>query len=188
MAAGVRPVAVPFTYREYALLPDDGRRYEIMQGDLFVTPAPSPLHQMVSKRLQMALMRALEEPGLAFVYAAPIDVILSPKDIVQPDLVVVRAVKRSLITKRAIEGPPDLVIEILSPHGQDRDEYLKAAFYARFGIPEYWVVDPDLGRVQVRRLGATGYEVATLCDRASVLVSPEFPELRIPLEPVFREI
>src|SRR5438874_13805058 len=81
----------PLTYDEYRLLPEDGKRYELMEGDLFVSPAPSPRHQTVSRRLQFALMQALETPGLAQIFDAPVDLILEPTSVVQPDLVVVSA-------------------------------------------------------------------------------------------------
>ncbi len=186
MALAIHPVRVPLTYREYALFPDDGRRYELMDGDPFVSPAPSTFHQTVSRRLQFALMRLLEEPGLALVFNAPVDVILSDTNVVQPDIVVVRNQRRSIITERAIEGAPDLAIEILSQTGRDRDEHLKYALYSRFGIPEYWIVSPDRAQIAIHVLGEGGYRPHALCDRAAHIASPGFPELDFAIEPIFR--
>jgi len=188
VAAATHPVRVPLTYDEYVLFPDDGRRYELMDGDPYVSPAPSTFHQTVSRRLQFALMALLEETRLAFVFDAPVDVILSPTDVVQPDLALVRSARRSIITQRAIEGAPDVVVEILSPFGRDRDERLKYALYARFGVPEYWIVDPEVGHISVNVLGEQGYRVHALCDRASRIESPGFSELTFPLEPLFRPL
>jgi Uma2 family endonuclease len=182
-----RPGAeVPFTYREYALLPDDGRRHELIEGDFYVTPAPTPVHQTVSRRLQHALMTQLEDTGLAFVFDAPIDVILSDTTVVQPDLAIVRQIRREMISKRGIEGPPDVVVEILSPSSKGQDEFLKKSVYARFGIPEYWLLEPEHGFLSVFRAEACAYRLSSRLDRSSTLTSPEFAEISIPLGPVFR--
>jgi len=126
-----------FTYREYALLPDDGRRHELIEGDFYVTPAPATMHQTVSRRLSHALMFQLEDTGLALVFNAPCDVILDENTVAQPDLAIVRMTRRELVSKRGIEGPPNVVVEILSPSPKGQDELLKKAVYARFNVPEY---------------------------------------------------
>jgi Uma2 family endonuclease len=177
----------PLTYDEYRLLPDDGKRYELMEGDLFVSPAPSPRHQTVSRRLQFALMQALELPGRAQVFNAPIDVILEPTTVVQPDLVIVRADQKHIITGRGIEGVPDVVVEILSPGSLDRDAHLKLRVYERFAIPEYWIVDPDHGFVEAFRHQDGGYRQRARPNRAGTLTCPDFPEVAIALADVFRE-
>jgi Uma2 family endonuclease len=176
----------PLTYSEYRSLPDDGKRYELMEGDLFVSLAPSTRHQTVSRRLQFALMQALEVPGLAQIFNAPVDVIFEPTSVVQPDIVIVGAARQSIITARALEGVPDVVVEILSPGSHDRDEHLKRRLYERFAVPEYWVVDPDHGLLIVHRHDGAGYGIRARYDRASVLECPEFPTLRAPLGEIFR--
>jgi Uma2 family endonuclease len=174
-----------YTYAEYAALPGDGRRWELIDGGFEVNPAPTPRHQRVSRRLQFALMQQLEEPGLAEVFNAPIDVILSEKDVLQPDLAIVAA-GRDIISDRGIEGPPDLVVEVLSPRTSVLDRRVKSVTYFVFGVLEYWVVDPDVGSVELFRPGADGYESAQRFDRASTLVTPSFGEVSIPLARVFR--
>jgi Uma2 family endonuclease len=87
-----------------------------------------------------------------------------------------------------VEGPPDVAVEILSPSTRGNDVFLKKAAYARAGIPEYWIVDPDLGRVEVFRLKEAGYDQGVLSDRAATLTSPSFPEVAIPLAPVFEPL
>jgi Uma2 family endonuclease len=176
----------PFTYDDYRMLPEDGKRYELMEGELFVSPAPVPRHQTVSRRLQFALMEALEKPGLAQIFNAPIDLVLANTTAVQPDLVIVGAERTSIITHRALEGVPDVVVEILSPGSLDRDQHIKLKLYERFGIPEYWVVDPEYGSLVVHRCEEGSYGIRAHYDRASILESPEFPVLRVPMLDVFR--
>jgi Uma2 family endonuclease len=176
----------PFTYRDYCLLPEDGRIHELIEGDFFVSPAPATLHQTVSRKLQFALMEALEKPGLAQIFDAPTDLILEDISTVQPDLIIVGADRAHVVTQRAIEGVPSAVVEILSPGSQDRDRYIKLALYQRFAIPEYWIVDPDHGFITALRIKDGEYIERARYDRASTLVSPDFPELHIPLEPLFR--
>jgi Uma2 family endonuclease len=110
--AGVRVV---LTYRDYAALPDDGRRYEIHDGELSVTPAPSPRHQDVVLNVATVLRAHVAAHGLGKVYVAPIDVILGDTTVVQPDVVYVAADRIALVTARGLEGAPTLVVEILSP-------------------------------------------------------------------------
>jgi Uma2 family endonuclease len=184
---GVR-ANVPYTYREYCYLPNDGRRYEIIDGDLFATPAPSTMHQTVSRRLLYALMSQLELPGIAYIFDAPYDVILAETTVVEPDLAIIRKSRRSSISERGFEGPPDVVVEILSSSTRGNDVVLKKAAYARAGIQEYWIVDPDLDHVEVFRLKETSYDQGVLFDRSATLTSPSFPEVSIPLVPIFEPI
>jgi Uma2 family endonuclease len=174
------------TVREYRLLPEDGRRWELFEGDFLVTPAPSPLHQKISRRLQHALMTQLEDTGLGEVINAPIDVIFDDLNVVQPDIVIISSARASLITERAIEGAPDVLVEILSPSSIDRDRQLKFRMYERFGVREYWIVDPNHGFLEAYRLGSTGYELRERHDRASTLSCPDFPTLQIALAPLFK--
>lgn len=172
------------TVRDYYLLPEDGRRWELMDGDLSVTPAPTTQHQLVSGNLFVELALQLKRPGLA-AFSAPVDVILDQSNVVEPDLVVVAAARTSIITKRAIEGAPDIVVEILSPSTGERDKQLKKLLCARFGVREYWVVDPTLGQVDAYRLVGSDYDPRARYDRASTLVCSDFPSLAIPLAPIF---
>jgi Uma2 family endonuclease len=174
------------TYEDYCLLPEDGKRYELIEGELFVSPAPSLRHQTVSSRLGAALNEALDKPGLARVFHAPTDLILAPTSVVQPDLVIVGSARSSIMTERALEGVPDVVVEILSPSSLDRDQYIKRKLYERFKIPEYWVVDPEQGSMIVYRLDDGTYGIRARYDVASTLECPEFPTLQVALADVFR--
>ena len=148
------PIQMPvghfkLTIDEYAELPNDGKRYQLLDGDLDVTPAPSPFHQTVSRRLQFILMQALEETGEGAVFNAPIDVVLDRTSVVQPDLVFIRREQFHIVGEKNIQGVPDLVVEILSPSSRRTDALLKSRLYASFAIPSYWIVDPDLDRLVV---------------------------------------
>lgn len=152
MATQTAP-AQGWTYEEFARLPDDGSRYEVIAGELYVTPAPGKVHQVVSARFSWQLRGfATEQHRLGEVLYAPIDVLFAEGDYLQPDIVFLRADHEHYWTKRGIEGPPDLVVEVLSPSTARQDRILKRERYARFGVPEYWIVDPRLRRVEVYRL------------------------------------
>jgi Uma2 family endonuclease len=176
---------LPFTYRELVLMPEDGKRHELIDGDLFVTPAPATFHQTVSRRLQHALMTALEDKGLASVFDAPVDVIFDDTNVVEPDLVIVGASRKHIITERALEGVPDVVVEILSPSTRERDQHWKARLYERFGVPEYWIVDPDMGQLEAHAMLDGRYGLRARYDRGSTLECPLFPGLAVGLMGVF---
>jgi Uma2 family endonuclease len=131
------------TYADYAKIPADGRRHEIIAGAHFVNPAPNLYHQHVSRHLQHQLFLNIELTGQGVVINAPVDLQLGEHDIVQPDLVVVSKERRRIMTPTRVKGIPDLVVEILSPSNTKHDTELKRALYQRCGVPEYWIVSPD---------------------------------------------
>jgi Uma2 family endonuclease len=131
-----------WTYSDYARLPDDGNRYEVIDGELLVTPSPSPLHQRVVARLLMVLDPFVEEHGLGIVIP-DVDLLFQTGQFLRPDLLVVPESGRAGITNRGIETPPLLVVEILSPTSGSIDRVKKPARYGDFDIPEYWVLDPE---------------------------------------------
>ena len=139
-------------YPDYCRIPADGRRHEIIDGEHVVTPAPSTLHQTVSKRLLHELYTQLELTGNAVVLTAPVDVQLSPHDIVQPDLVFIVKEREGIITKAKIAGVPDMIIEILSPANRAYDTQVKLRTYERTGVGEYWMADPEAKTLLRHRL------------------------------------
>ena len=165
------------TYDDYAALPDDGRRYELHEGELSVTPAPSPGHQDGVLELAIVVREHVKTRGLGKVYIAPIDCILSDTTVVQPDVVYVDATKLDLITSRGIEGPPTLVIEILSPSTAQIDRRTKMALYAKFGVPHYWIVDQDARRIEAYGLAERGYQLAARLEGETAAALPPFPDL-----------
>src|SRR5690625_482322 len=132
----------PLTYDDYAAL-DDGIRYELVNGELeLMTPTPTVTHQMISFELQRSLYDSCGNDY--FVFYAPVDLILSQTEVRQPDLMLVHRSRMDIITKRGIIGAPDLVVEILSPSTLKRDKLDKLHVYAKYAIPEYWIIEPEL--------------------------------------------
>jgi Uma2 family endonuclease len=131
------------TYDDYCKIPDDRDRHEILDGMHVRSPAPVPYHQSVSRRMQFLLMQHIEAIGLGEIYDAPIDVHLTEFDVVQPDLAVVLEGSRCVVGEKKLEGPPDLIVEILSPATRSRDLGAKRRLYERVGVREYWIVDPQ---------------------------------------------
>jgi len=169
------------TYDDYVGLPDDGRRYEILDGELEVSPAPAPKHQGVSANLLVMLLTHVQERGLGRVYHAPIDVILARDSIVQPDLVFVTAGRESIVTERGIEGPPDLAIEILSPWSVRRDRVAKAELYARYEVRHYWIVDPVAQKIEMYEPEGAVYGLVATHEGATRACTSLFPDLEIDL-------
>ncbi len=131
------------TYQDYLQMPDDRNRREILGGDLHVTPAPSPLHQRVLVNLAEVLNRWVRNRALGKVFPSPVDVVLSQVDVVQPDLAYISSDRLEIVTTSGIQGAPDLVIEVLSPSTAGPDRGRKMETYARFGVRECWLIDPD---------------------------------------------
>jgi Uma2 family endonuclease len=162
------------TYDDYARLPDDGKRYEVADGVLeLMSPAPSPKHQVVSNQIQTLLTNSCQSEYILF--ASPVDLILSAKEIRQPDLVMVHRSRMEIITRRGIEGIPDLVAEILSPHSVKRDKQKKLKSYAAYQIPEYWIIDPGNEALEQYILTDSRYELVNLYDREETVQSDRLP-------------
>jgi len=170
---------VALTYRDYAALADDGRRYEIHDGDLSVTPSPSPVHQSVALRLGSCLLEHVERHRLGHVYMAPLDVILSDSTVVQPDVIYVGTERSSRIGERGIQGSPTLVIEILSPSTLSIDRVRKRDLYAGHGVPYYWIVDPEAQAVKAYVLEAGGYRLALRATGTEPVSPPPFEGLAL---------
>jgi Uma2 family endonuclease len=153
------PTGSKLTYAEYVLLPNDGRRHEIIDGEHHVNAAPNTVHQTVSTRLLVQLYERIELTGRGQVFHAPTDVQLTESDIVQPDLLVILEGRRRIITPTKVKGAPDLVVEITSEGTEKLDRGLKLQLYQRAGVPEYWVVDPAEHVVEQHALAAGRYEL-----------------------------
>ena len=172
---------IVLTYDDYCELPNDRDRYEILDGELSVTPAPRPKHQGVSSHLHRILANHIVTNQLGDIYAAPIDVILAPTTVVQPDLVFIGNDRRSIVTERAIEGPPTLVIEILSPTTHRTDRQTKAQLYAKHGVPHYWLLDADQQTLEAYELVGEQYNLVVKVQNAEVFTPSLFPGLSIQL-------
>ncbi len=180
----MRQARIRYTYNDYLLLPED-KRHEILDGEIYVVPAPKTNHQRVFRDLFDALLHHVRGHDLGEILSAPFDVLLSEENVVQPDIVFVRKERAHLIDEANLKGPPDLAVEILSPTSRNKDTELKRKIYARFGIQEYWIVDPDNQTVEILVWGETGYVSAGAYSKSDTLTSPLFPELRLPLTEVF---
>ena len=133
---------VKFTFQDWLQTPEDGLRHEILDGEHVVTPSPNLHHQRVSRRIQFQLYQPIELTGRGEVFDAPCGVRLSDEDVVEPDLFVVLAQRSEIMLETHVDGAPDLVVEILSKSTGRRDRGIKKSRYARFRVPEYWIVDP----------------------------------------------
>lgn len=164
----------PATYDDYARLPDDGKRYELANGVLeLMSPAPTPKHQAISSQIQNLLMNSCQQEYI--IFDSPIDLILSKTEVRQPDLIMIHRSNLEIITRRGIEGIPDLVAEILSPHSVKRDKQKKLRVYAAYGIPEYWIVDPAHESLEQYVLGDGKYELLNVFDREEPVSSERLP-------------
>ena len=137
--------------------PNDGKRYELVDGELFVNPAPSKIHQRISRRLQRQLEDYFHDRKLGEVFNAPLDVVLTPHDVFEPDLLVVGDPDQT--TTRNVEKPPLLVVEILSPSTRTVDRGVKFRRYAELGIQHCWIVDPERERMECFRLRSGTYRM-----------------------------
>lgn len=139
----------PLTLEDLDEIPEDGNRYEILQGELIVSPSPADRHQLILGRLHIWLAAAATSSRFGHVRLGPRDIRLSVNDIVEPDLFAYRSSQRGQSTERVFEGPPAFVVEIMSPSSRKYDQVRKASLYMRSGVDEYWVVDPSANRVMV---------------------------------------
>ena len=185
MSSQTRPVKL--TIEDYLLFPDDGKRHELIDGDHYVTPSPNTRHQRISGKLLIHLHTFVTQHRLGEVFAAPLDVILSEFDVVQPDLMFVSTGRAAIITEANIQGAPDLVVEILSERTRKVDERVKRDLYSRYGVPEYWIIDPDLETIKVYRMTDKGYlRAAELAkETKDALSSPLLPGLSLLLAEIF---
>jgi Uma2 family endonuclease len=166
---GARSTRQRWTYAEFARLPSEGStRYEILDGELVVTPAPGLLHQAIVMHLAWLLYGFVRENELGKVFGSPVDVLLAEGDYLEPDIAFVRSGRAEVLTERGIEGPPDLVVEVLSPSTAAHDRGIKLERYRLFGVPEYWLVDPEESTIEVWTLAQSSRE-PTVYGSASVL-------------------
>ena len=177
-----------FTYDDFVNFPDDGKRHEIIDGEHYVTPSPTPKHQVVAANLHFFIAAYLKAHPIGIVFFAPLDVIFSDLNVVEPDLLYISRERCEILTTQHVRGAPDLVVEILSPGTRRTDEITKRKLYERFGVQEYWVVDPELDAIKVyRRDEANAFaRVKELSAEAGgVLTTPLLPDWSTPLSDIF---
>ena len=147
-----------WTYADYAAL-DDGKRHEVIGGRVVKAPPLTSQHQAISRDLEFLLLRFVKERGLGEVYYAPLDVVLGDNDVFQPDILFVASANLAIVRQAGVFGAPDLAIEVLSPSTAENDRYHKRGAYERFGVKEYWLVDPENRTIEVLANGPKGYEL-----------------------------
>ncbi len=147
-----------WTYEDYLMIEDD-KRYEVLEGELMMAPAPGTYHQDISRNLEYLMWSYVKRKRLGVVYDAPIDVVFDEYNVLQPDIVYVCKERKKIIQERAIMGAPDLVVEIVSPSTLSRDTVRKMKIYERFGVREFWIVYPDMKCVEVLYLEGNSYRV-----------------------------
>jgi Uma2 family endonuclease len=174
-----------WTYEDYAALPDDGRRYELVNGVLVMAPAPGTGHQSIVVRLSYYLFMHVELAGLGRVFSGPVDVELGPKNVYQPDLVVVLNAHLERVAEKKISGAPDLAVEIASPGTAAYDRLTKNEKYAQAGIPEYWLVKPTRRAVEVLVLEHGEYRSLGSFSGQQTLPSRVVPGLPVIVEQFF---
>jgi Uma2 family endonuclease len=140
------------TYEDLQAIPEDGHRYELIFGEIVMSPSPNTRHQYVLGELFTRMKQHAHDRLLGRVYIAPLDVRLSPNNTVQPDLLFVRRDRLSIVRNDLVDGTPDLVVEALSPSSRAQDLIKKAVLYGQYEIPEYWIVDPDSNSISVNVL------------------------------------
>jgi Uma2 family endonuclease len=147
------------SYDDLGQIPEDGRRYELYDGEVFVVPSPILLHQVVAMRLWRVLDDyASQKGGLAV--ASPTDVVFSQYDVVQPDIVFLTSESmRTVSLMDRVRQAPDLAVEVLSSSTASNDRGRKMRMFQRYGVPEYWIVDPTAGTIEIYRLAESAYEL-----------------------------
>jgi len=173
------------TYDDYCLLPDDRNRYEVIEGELTVSPSPNFRHQDTVWNLGQIMRAYAKEHKLGVVVGAPMDVILEPNTIVQPDLLFIRRENMEIITELNIQGSPDLCIEVLSRSTGLHDRHTKKAVYARCGVPEYWIIDSAREIVSVFEIDGDVYRLRGEASGDDVVTSGVLTGLTITARSVF---
>ena len=178
------------TYDDFVLFPDDGKRHEMIDGEHYVTPSPNLRHQQLVGRLHVEIAVYLRaHPQAGQVFLSPLDVVLSHYDVVEPDLLFVAGDQTAIMTDKNVQGPPALVVEVLSKSSRKRDAQTKRRLFERTGVREYWLVDPELDAMQVFRPSPEGKltRVAELsAEDADTLTTPRLPGCGIGLPELFR--
>lgn len=176
----------PFTADDYRRLPEGGPRFQLIEGEFYMAPAPNRYHQDVSRNIEFLLLKYLEKHPIGRVYHAPFDVYLSENDVLQPDIVYVSNANSGILTEEGARGAPDLVIEILSPSNAYLDRGVKRGVYARAGVKELWLVDPATQNVDVFELARDANKPVVIFNAAGNYSSALLPGLSFTGREIFK--
>ncbi|MFN3533169.1 MAG: Uma2 family endonuclease [Candidatus Brocadia sp.] len=173
-----------YTYEDYLKTSDD-KRYELIDGELLMTPSPAPRHQRISRKIEFVLEKFVTKNDLGEIFDAPCDVYLDEENVVQPDILFILKDRLNIIGEKNIQGAPDLVVEIVSENSGYRDLVVKKKLYARFGVKEYWIVIPESKEIEVYILKDSSYQLYVACGSEGILESHLLKGLKIVLEEIF---
>lgn len=174
-------ISTKFTYEDLQHFPPDRNRYEIVDGELFVTPAPIPLHQRIVGNLHAELRQHVRKHRLGEVFVVPLDVVFKQETVLEPDILFVSRRHLEIVGDKYLSGPPDLVVEVLSESSRRMDREIKPKQYALYGVPEFWRIDPEGKTVEIFRLEEDAYELVERVGFGDELTSPLFPGLSLPV-------
>jgi Uma2 family endonuclease len=180
-----QPKRVILTYADYAEIPNDGKRYELWEGEIQMTPAPATRHQDAVGNLYALLRAHVRQHQLGRVFVAPVDVLLSDVSVVQPDVLFVARAHEAIILEPYVQGSPDLVVEVISPWNRRADLDVKRQLYGRYGVPNYWLLDPDAQEAHALVLEHEAYREVVSASGSDTFSAPPFPDLIIPLAEVW---
>ena len=170
---------IVLTYEDFVSLPDDGKRYELHEGELSVTPAPGTRHQDVLLNLTLMLAPHVRTSGHGKFFLSPFDCIMSDVTVVEPDLLYLDDSRLRLVSTRGLEGAPTLAVEIISPYSKQIDRRRKMALYAAHDVTWYWIVDPEARTIEAYRLEGTTYRLDAKLEGAESYALPPFPDLSL---------
>lgn len=173
-----------YAYEDYLKTPRD-KRYELINGELLMTPSPTPYHQRVSRKLEFILEGFITKNNSGEIFYAPCDVYLDNENVVQPDILFISQDRLNIIGDKNIQGEPNIAIEIISENSVYRDMVQKKRLYARFGVKEYWIVIPEEKEVEVYILKDKAYQLYKTYTKADILESPALKGLKIVLKEIF---
>lgn len=178
------------TYEDLQYTPADGKRYELVEGELFVSAAPILLHQRIVGNLFAVLWQYIREHRLGQLFIAPCDIVFAPSTVLEPDVFFVSSPRLHIVGEKHLTGPPDLVVEVLSESSARLDRHIKFKQYALYGVPEYWLIDPYGRTLQMFRLRGDEkeYEPAELLGFSDTLTSRLFPDFSLPLASLWEEL
>lgn len=176
----------PLTVYDYRAVPEGGPRYQLIEGEMHMAPAPNRFHQHISRNIEFILLKYLEKNPIGEVYDAPFDVELTDINVYQPDIIFVANEHRSLLNEQGLSGAPDFVVEILSPKTAEMDKGTKREVYARCGVEELWIIDPDARRIHVYYLQKNAETPAATYGVKAKFKSRLFPGLTFDTARIFK--
>jgi Uma2 family endonuclease len=182
----VQPKNIKLSVRDYMSIPEgDDRRFELIDGELILALSPVTQHQRISRNLVEILIGFVRTQSLGELFYAPMDVVLSEYDVFQSDILFISRNRIHIIGENNIQGAPDLVIEILSPSTESRDRGIKLEQYLRYGVREYWIIDPQDKTLEVLRASDTEFETVRVYPEGTTATSPILEGIQVEVEKLF---